>query len=223
LSEQFLNIARARWWRFAVYAMLGELAVLCPVITGFFMPAENNGAGGQRPRTHAPARKENNMAIRDLIPWNKNQLPTTGDVYDPFVTFHREMNRLFDDVFRGFGNFGSLGRPMMEGQFSWPRIELDETDKAVTVSAELPGLSEKDVQVEIANGVLSIRGEKKSERDNGGRYSERYYGSFERRIPLDGVQEDKAEANFRNGVLTVSLPKTEQASQNVKRITINTN
>jgi HSP20 family protein len=177
----------------------------------------------RRPRTHAPARKENNMAIRDLIPWNKNQLSTTGDVYDPFVTFHREMNRLFDDVFRGFGNFGSLGRPMMEGQFGWPRIELDETDKAVTVSAELPGLSEKDVQVEIANGVLSIRGEKKSEHDNGGRYSERYYGSFERRIPLDGVQEDKAEANFRNGVLTVSLPKTEQASQTVKRITINTN
>jgi HSP20 family protein len=133
------------------------------------------------------------------------------------------MNRLFDDVFRGFGTFGSLGRPMMEGQFGWPRIELDETDKAVTVSAELPGLSEKDVQVEIANGILSIRGEKKSEHDNGGRYSERYYGSFERRIPLDGVQEDKAEANFRNGVLTVSLPKTEQASQNVKRITINTN
>jgi HSP20 family protein len=164
------------------------------------------------------------MAIRDLIPWNKNQLSTTGDVYDPFVTFHREMNRLFDDVFRGFGNFGSLGRPMMmEGQFGWPRIELNETDKAVTVSAELPGLSEKDVQVEIANGILSIRGERKSEHDNGGKYSERYYGSFERRIPLDGVQEDKAEANFRNGVLTVSLPKTEQASQNVKRITINTN
>src|ERR1700751_5116661 len=133
LSEQFLNIARARWGRFAVYAMLGELAVLCPVITGFFMPAENNGAGGQRPRTHAPARKENNMAIRDLIPWNKNQLPTTGDVYDPFVTFHREMNRLFDDVFRGFGNFGSLGRPMMEGQVGWPRLELHGTDKAGTV------------------------------------------------------------------------------------------
>ena len=163
------------------------------------------------------------MAIRDLIPWNKNQLPTTGEAYDPFLTFHREMNRLFDDVFRGFGNFGSLGRPMMEGQLGWPRIELNETDKAVTISAELPGLSEKDVQVEIANGMLSIRGEKKSETDNGGKYSERYYGSFERRIPLDGVEEDKAEANFRNGVLTVSLPKTEQASQNVKRITINTN
>jgi HSP20 family protein len=164
------------------------------------------------------------MAIRDLIPWNKNQqLATTGEAYDPFLTLHREMNRLFDDVFRGFGSFGHLGSPLMEGQFGWPRIELNETDKAVTVSAELPGLSEKDVQVEIAKGVLSIRGEKKAEHDNGGRYSERYYGSFERRIPLDGVQEDKAEANFRNGLLTVSLPKTEQASQSVKRIAINTN
>jgi HSP20 family protein len=164
------------------------------------------------------------MAMRDLIPWNKNQqLARPGEGYDPFLTFHREMNRLFDVVFRGFGSFGRLATPLMEGQFGWPRIELDETDKAVTVSAELPGMSEKDVEVEIANGVLSIRGEKKSETDNGGRYSERYYGSFERRIPLDGVQDDKAEANFRNGVLTVSLPKTEQASQSVKRIAINTN
>jgi HSP20 family protein len=162
------------------------------------------------------------MAVRDLIPW-KNQQVTTGERYDPFVTLHREMNRLFDDVFRGFGSFGRLATPLMEGQFSWPRIELNETEKTVTVSAELPGLSEKDVQVEIANGVLSIRGERKAERDNGGRYSERYYGAFERRIPLEGVQEDKAEANFRNGVLTVSLPKTQQASQNVKRIAINTN
>src|SRR4029077_15087957 len=135
-------------------------------------PAQfNTGASRfhmRRPPTPAPARKENNMAIRDLIPWNKNQLPATGDAYDPFVTFHREMNRLFDDVFRGLGNFGSFGKPMMEGQFGWPRIELDETDKAVTVSAELPGLSEKDVEVEIANGVLSIRGEKRAEHDNGG-------------------------------------------------------
>ena len=164
------------------------------------------------------------MAIRDLIPWNKNQqLTTRGEAYDPFLTLHREMNRRGDDVFRGFGSFGSLGSPLMEGQFSWPRIELSETDKSVTVSAELPGMSEKDVQVEIANGVLSIRGERKSETDNGGRYSERYYGSFQRRIPLDGVQDDKAEASFRNGILTVSLPKTEQASQNVKRIAINSN
>jgi HSP20 family protein len=112
----------------------------------------------------------------------------------------------------------------MEGQFSWPRLELSETDKEVTVSAELPGLGEKDVQVEIANGVLSIRGEKKTERNDGSRFfSERYYGSFERQIPLEGVEEDKAQAEFKNGVLTVTLPKAEQASRNVKRIPVNTN
>jgi len=165
------------------------------------------------------------MAIRDLIARSKNQqLTPARDVFDPFFTLHREMNRLFEDVFRGFGSMGGFGSPLMEGQFGWPKIELNETDKAVTVSAELPGLSEKDVQVEFANGVLSIRGEKKAERSEEGKFfSERYYGSFARQIAIDGVQEDKAEASFRNGVLTVTLPKTEQASQNVKRIAIKTN
>jgi HSP20 family protein len=165
------------------------------------------------------------MAIRDLVPWTKGQqLPTREEPFDPFLTLHREMNRLFDDVFRGFGPLGQIGNPLMEGQFAWPRLELSETDKSVTVAAELPGLSEKDVQVEIANGVLSIRGEKKAERSDESKFvSERYYGSFERQISLEGVEEDKAQAAFKNGVLTVTLPKSEQSSRNVKRIAINTN
>jgi HSP20 family protein len=107
------------------------------------------------------------MGIRDLVPWPKGQqLPAQQESFDPFLTLHREMNRLFDDVFRGFAPLGRVGNPLSEGQFSWPRIELGETNKAVTISAELPGLSEKDVQVEIVNGVLSIRGEKKAERND---------------------------------------------------------
>jgi HSP20 family protein len=134
------------------------------------------------------------------------------------------MNRLFDDVFRGFGPPGRIGNPLAEGQFSWPRIELSETDKAVMISAELPGLSEKDVQVEITNGVLSIRGEKKAERSDEAKFvSERYYGSFERQISLDGVEEDGAQADFKNGVLTVTLPKSDKSNQNVKRIAIKGN
>ena len=142
------------------------------------------------------------------------------------------MNRLFDDVFRGFAPLGAVGSPLMEGQFAWPRLELSETDKAVTVSAELPGLSEKDFLVEIANGVLSIRGEKKAERSHEAKsaaeqyskfVSERYYGSFERQIPVEGVEEDKAQAEFKNGVLTVTLPKSEQSDRNVKRIAIRAN
>jgi HSP20 family protein len=165
------------------------------------------------------------MGIRDLVPWTKGQqLSTSQEPFDPFLTLHREMNRLFDDVFRGLGPLSRLGDSLMEGQFAWPRLELSETDKAVKVSAELPGLSEKDVQVEIANGVLSIRGEKKAERSDVSKFvSERYYGSFERQISLEGVEEDKAQADFKNGVLTVTLPKSEQSNHNVKRIAINTN
>lgn len=171
------------------------------------------------------------MAFRDLIPWSKNQqLAPTREAFDPFLTLHREMNRLFDDVFRGFGPLGPLGPlgrpggPLLEGQFGWPRIELSETDKAVTVSAELPGLTEKDIDVEIANGVLCIRGKKKVERGDQAKFlSERTYGSFERQIALEGVEEDKAKADFRNGVLTVTLPKLEQPGQAAKRIAINAN
>ncbi|VIO67256.1 18 kDa heat shock protein [Bradyrhizobium ivorense] len=162
------------------------------------------------------------MAIRDLIPWSRNQelTPARGN-YDPFLTLHREMNRLFDDAFRGFGGAGLS--PLMEGRFGWPKIELDDTDKTLTISAELPGMSEKDVQLEIANGVLTIRGEKKDERSGEGRhFTERYYGAFERQIPLDDVEADKAEASFKDGVLTIALPKSEKARAAVKRIAINT-
>ena len=109
------------------------------------------------------------MGFRDLIPWSRNQeLVPTRESFDPFITFHREMNRLFDDVFNGFGALGRTGSPLMEGRFGWPKIELSETDKALTVSAELPGLTEKDVQVEIAHGVLRLRARKRpSERTTG--------------------------------------------------------
>ena len=95
------------------------------------------------------------MAIRDLIPWTKNQeLSSPRESFDPFMMLHREMNRLFDDVFRGFGT--SNLSPLMEGRFGWPKLELRDTDKALVISAELPGMTEKDVQIEIANGVLTI-------------------------------------------------------------------
>ena len=167
--------------------------------------------------------KEDIMGIRDLVPWTKSQQLSTGrEAFDPFLTLHREMNRLFDDAFRGFNLSGRVGNPLMEGQFAWPRLELSETDKAVTVSAELPGLSEKDVQVEIAHGVLTLRGEKRAERTDAGKYfSERFYGAFERQIPLDGVIEDKAEASFRDGILTITVPKSDDVRSGVKRIPIN--
>jgi HSP20 family protein len=166
------------------------------------------------------------MAMRDLVPWRRSRDVSgrRGEV-SPFLTLHREMNRLFDDVFRGFDltPFGSdrwLDR--VGGNWHWPNIELSETDKEIKVTAELPGLDEKDVDVELSNGVLSISGEKKTEsEDKDQRFSERYYGRFERRIPVEDMDEDKVSASFKKGLLTVILPKLAQAHSAAKRISIN--
>ena len=86
----------------------------------------------------------------------------------------------------------------------------------------MPGLDEKDVEVELADGVLTIRGEKQTESEDKDRlFSERYYGRFERRIPVDEVEQDKVAASFKNGVLTVALPKLPTAQRKTKRIAIN--
>jgi HSP20 family protein len=164
------------------------------------------------------------MAVRDLIPRSRGRDLTArrGEEFNPFLTLHREMNRLFDEAFRGF-DLGLSGTDhLFDRAMGWPNIEMSETDKTVQVTAELPGLDEKDVQVEFANGVLSIKGERKTESEDKDRlFSERYYGRFERRIPVEGVDEDKISAGFKNGVLTVTLPKAVQTQSKVKRIAIN--
>jgi len=166
------------------------------------------------------------MVIKDLIPWNNRGrevgIHRDTDVH-PFFALHREMNRMFDDVFRGF-DLAPFETTRARNGLGWPQIDIDETDKEVRITAELPGLDEKDVSLELANGVLSISGEKRSEsEDKARRFSERYYGRFERRIPLDDVEEDKASATFRNGVLSITVPKSAEAKSNVRRIAINRN
>jgi HSP20 family protein len=164
------------------------------------------------------------MNVRDLIPWNRNanQAPAVrGSAQDPFLSLHREVNRLFDDVFRGFGppaGFGGLNAWSAQ----WPTVEVSETEKDIRVTAEVPGLDEKDVEVLLEDGVLTIRGEKKAETEDKDRhFSERYYGRFERRINVGpDVERDKVEAAFKNGVLKVLLPKTEKARSQTKRIEI---
>jgi HSP20 family protein len=161
------------------------------------------------------------MALRDLVPWkdgSRNVSAQRGETGNPFLALHREMNRMFDEAFRSF-DIGSFGSSAMMG---WPNVELNETEKEVKVVAELPGLEQNDVAIELSDGVLTISGEKKSETEDKGRFfSERYYGHFERRIPVDDVDADKVDASFKNGVLTVTLPKLPTAQQKVKRIAIN--
>jgi HSP20 family protein len=161
--------------------------------------------------------------MRDLIPWNRGRNISARGEDNPFLTLHREMNRLFDDAFRDF-SLNPFGSPGMLDRVTgnWPSLELSESDKDIKVTAELPGLDEKDVHVELANGVLAISGEKKTETEDKDRlFSERYYGRFERRLPIEDVDQDKVSASFKNGVLTVTMPKLPQAQSKVKRIAIN--
>jgi HSP20 family protein len=163
------------------------------------------------------------MALTDLVPWGwGRQRPSLaprlfGDS-DPFLSLHREMNRMFDDFARDFGVPSRFGATT-----SWPSVEVRETDSEVNIEAELPGLDEKDVEVSVANGVLTIKGEKKGE-TNGSLYSERWHGKFQRSLELNwDVDSDKAKAAFKNGVLTVTLPKLVEAQKQVKRIPIAAN
>jgi HSP20 family protein len=164
------------------------------------------------------------MAVRDLIPWNRGRDVTVrrSEDFSPFVSLHREMNRLFDDFFRGFDLAPLSTDRFFDRTMGWPNVEVSETDNEIKVTAELPGLEEKDVEVELANGVLAIKGEKQSETEDKDRlFSERYYGRFERRIPVEDVDADKISATFKNGVLTVKMPKLPEVQSKVKRIAIN--
>jgi len=169
------------------------------------------------------------MAITDMIPWKRKETEHEEEEgrslavrEDPMLAFQQQMNRMFDDVFRGWGiePFGTA-RGGLE-MFS-PRVDVTETERKIKVSAELPGLGEEDVDVSLSRNVLTIRGEKRQERERRGENflrSERSYGSFTRQIPLPAeVYPDEVDAVFRNGVLTVTLPKAEKA-QARKRITV---
>lgn len=143
-------------------------------------------------------------------------LPSFGG--DPFSTMRREMDRLFDE-FRGVR--GGLYED--EAGFA-PAVNVKQTDKGVEVTAELPGIDEKNVEVSLADNALTIRGEKKSEKEEKGEgwfISERSFGSFMRTIPLPvEVDEDKVSAQFRNGVLTVTLPAAADAERKTKKIAV---
>jgi HSP20 family protein len=165
------------------------------------------------------------MNMRDLIPWGRQSGTAPVQYQDqdnPVVGVRREMNRLFDDLFRGslpgLGSGLGLGRALAP----WPHVELSEADGEIRIAAEVPGMSEQDIELLMEDGVLAIRGEKKSESlDQERGYSELHYGRFERRISLPAnVDEGGVRASFRDGVLTVTLPKSAEAERG-RRIPIN--
>jgi HSP20 family protein len=167
--------------------------------------------------------KEATMDFRDLIPFGRERrgVPVQRDRQEhPLEAFQREFNRLFEDFFRAPAWAGGA-----EGMFAAaPSVDVKETDTEYEVSAELPGMDEKDVELTLADNLLTIRGEKKTEREEKDKnyyLSERSFGSFRRTIPLPAeVDEDKVEAHFRNGVLTVRLPKSAEAQARTRRIEV---
>lgn len=167
------------------------------------------------------------MNIQSLIPWGRGdeRVPAEygGGSRDPFLALYRDMNRLFDDAFRNFGlpaeRTGGSGLGSAAG---WPSLEIHDGETEMRVTAEVPGTKAEDLAVELVDNVLTLRGEKRSEsEDSDRRWSERFYGRFERRVPLPvEVEADKVTAGFENGVLTIILPKSPRAQSNVRRIEI---
>lgn len=165
------------------------------------------------------------MAHRPLIPfgWGRSALPSTRAETDPFLALHREMDRLFDQFSRGIFNWPA---PTFTGEQAIisPQIDISESDDKLLVRAELPGMDQKDVQVELANNVLTVKGEKKEEREEKKaeyHLRERSFGSFVRSIPLPfEADPNKVEASFAKGVLTVAIPKPTEAQQVTRRIEV---
>jgi HSP20 family protein len=150
----------------------------------------------------------------------------------PFESLRRQVDRLLDDFQRGYWHlpFSRTAldiEPFWRGEIAFgavPSVDIVEKDDAYKVSAELPGIAASDIEVKFSDGTLTIAGEKeenKEEKKKDYFLSERRYGSFKRSFRVaDGVDADKIEATFKNGVLTVNLPKTAEARKKTKTIAV---
>jgi HSP20 family protein len=152
--------------------------------------------------------------LKSLVPWRNHRGLAGRDELFPFQSLRREFDRMFEDV---------VGRGWLLEGLS-PAVDVHQDDKEVVVTAELPGMSEKDIEVSLAGELLTIKGEKKSEheeKEGGAHRTERRYGAFERTIRLPfAVKDDPIDATFANGVLTVRLRVPEELKKPVRKIEI---
>ncbi len=165
------------------------------------------------------------MTLRNLEIWNnkKDNYKNSG-LPKSFQSFQTDVDRLFDGFFNDFGRFSSsLINKGRAGSFS-PKIDISDDESSIEINAELPGLDEKDIQVSLKEDVLTIKGEKKSgdeKKDKDFYRVERRFGRFERsiRVPRE-IDAENINASFKNGVLNVSLPKSEKPKENVRKIEV---
>jgi len=143
----------------------------------------------------------------NLMPWRRNRAAEVSPV-------QHEINRLFEDFFR-LPDLWRQGAP--EGGTGFmPAVDVRETEKAVTVEAELPGIDPKAIDIAIENGALHLRGERSHEEErtaHGARRIERSYGRFERYLPLpDSIDKDAVEATYKDGILTITIGRRPEAA-----------
>lgn len=166
------------------------------------------------------------MALRDMVPWRRQStaLAPTPEPY--FRSFQQEMNRLFSDFWGEWPRMGGLTAIDRRMGTFVPDVEVSEKDDAIEVAAELPGMSENDIELTLSpsGDALMLRGEKKfqqEQREQNFYRCERAYGAFQRTIDLPtSVDPDKVEAKFENGVLSVHLPKQPGATAGARQIPI---
>jgi HSP20 family protein len=170
------------------------------------------------------------MAEATKLPVRNEKTSTIAPpAWRPFDNLRQEIDRLFDD----FAWRSPFRRSVFDLAPFWsreglsaatPAVDIAETEKAYEITAELPGMDEKNIEVKFADGVLTIRGEKQEEKEEKKKdyyMSERSYGSFQRSFQVpDGVDTDKIEASFKNGVLAVMMPKSMEAQKAAKKITV---
>ena len=162
------------------------------------------------------------MASRSLTPFSRNMPMSrrSGDT-DPFLAMRREMNRLFDDAFSEFGSPSVFG-PALRQMPAAPKIDVSETDNEIQVTAEMPGIDQNDAEVLLDDDRLIIRGERKEEREEKDRnyqVRERVQGAFSRTLPLPFAPDpNQVKAEFKTGVMTITIPKPQEAKQKQRRI-----
>lgn len=159
--------------------------------------------------------------FRSLMPFGSRALSAERD--DPFSSLQREMNRLFDDMLRGVPRGAGTIEPAGLARWS-PSLDVKESANEVVVTADLPGLDQKDVEVTLKDDLLTIKGERKAEKSEKGenwQVMERSYGSFQRSIALPFTADASAvQASFDKGVLTIHLPKPPEIKTAERKIPI---
>jgi HSP20 family protein len=182
------------------------------------------------------------MDIKKLAPWNWFKKEQEGNILpirrqdtqtkyaDPFTQIRQEIDKVFDSAFKGLG-FPSIGSgrelsPIAQTDWLKPTLDIGASDKEYTVSVELPGVNEKEIQIELVNDTLKIKGEKKQQKEEKERNyyrMERSYGSFQRTLSLpEDADQDDIKAVYKNGVMNITIPRKAALKTEAKQIEIKT-